>query len=127
MNYYNVSLHGYFYFFMNLFSLFFFSKWSLSILLCNFFLTHHGLLQCFPTWFLFCYNVFPHIFFQNYLRRFFFNIELVENSALTFPACFFSICFHFSFAFFLPKLSSSSSFFIFCVFFPKLFLLIFFL
>ena len=50
-----------------------------------------------------CYNVFPHgfffysvsshVFFQNYLCRFFFNIELVENSALTFPTCFFSIFF----------------------------------
>jgi hypothetical protein len=72
----------------------------------------------FPPWFLFCYNVSPHVFFLNYLCRFFFNIELVENSALTFPTCFF---FHFFFSFVFPKLSSSFFFFFFLFFFQNCF------
>jgi hypothetical protein len=54
------------------------------------------LLQCFPTCF------FPKIIFV----EFFFNIEFVENSALIFPTCFFSIFFHFCFLLFIPKLFS---------------------
>jgi hypothetical protein len=50
------------------------------------------------------------------LLNFFFNIELVENSALTSPTCFFPIFFHL----FFPKLSSSS-FFNFFVFFFQIF------
>jgi hypothetical protein len=105
-----------------------------------------------------CYNVFPHgfffysvsshVFFQNYLCRFFFNIELVENSALTFPTCFFCYfflkhcrllqCFpawFFSFFYdFFSELSSSILFFSywtgwefsFVVFFFKMFPYIFF-
>ena len=61
------------------------------------------LLQCFPT-----------CFFLKLSLSIFFNIELVENSALTFPTCFFF--------FFFSKLS----FFLkFCMFFSELFLLIF--
>ena len=56
------------------------------------------LLQYFPTCF----------FFKIIFVDFFFNIELVENLALTFPTCFF---FHF-----FPKLSFSF-FFIFLCFF----------
>jgi len=83
------------------------------------------LLQCFPTWFLFCYNVSPDVFFfQNYLCRFFKkNIELVESIALTFPTCFsiFFICF--LLFFFQNCLLLLLLLFI---FFSKLFLLIFF-
>jgi len=73
----------------------------------------------FPTWFLFCCSVSPHVFFLNYLSRiYFFNIELVENLALAFPICF---VFPFFFLFcFLPKNC------LFFVFFSKLFLSIFF-
>jgi len=97
-------------FFMNLF--FKISKWYLPILLCSFFLKN----------IVNCYNVFPHGFFSIVFLHmfvfkiifveFFFNIELVENSALTFSTCFFSI--------FLPFFS------FFCVFFSELFLLILF-
>jgi len=116
MDYYNVSLHAFFYFFYE--SSFFFPKWSLSILFRSFSLKHCGLLQCFPTWFLFCYSVFPHVFFQNYLYWIFFNIELVENSALTFPTCFFFI---FLFAFFFQNCLLLLLFSIFCVFFRIVF------
>ena len=114
MDYYNVSLHGFF--FYQFFSFFFPNS------LCRFFfvifsLKHCGLLQCFLIWFLFAI-VFPHMFFSKIIFiKFFFNIELVENSALTFPTCFFSIfsiCFAF---FFLPKLSSSFFFNFLCFFF----------
>jgi hypothetical protein len=74
-------------------------------------LKHCGLLQCFPTWFLFSKSISPHVFFQNYLCRFFFNIELVENLVLTFPTCFF---FHLFCFFFFPKLSSSFFVFFLC-------------
>ena len=117
MDYYNVSLHGFF------FMILFFPKWSLSILLRNFFFKTLWIVIVFPPWFLFCYNVSPHVFFLNYLCRFFFNIELVENSALTFPTCFFfSLFFFFCFS----KIVFFFLFFLFFVFFSKLFLLILF-
>jgi hypothetical protein len=74
---------------MNFFLLFFF-KMVFVISLCSFFsLKHCELLQCFPTWFLFCYSVSHMFFFKIIFVEFFFNIELVENSTLTFPTCFF--------------------------------------
>jgi hypothetical protein len=86
-------------------------------LLHSFFsLKHCGLLQRFPIWFLFCYSISSCVFFQNSLCRFFFNIELVENSALTSPTCFFLF-----FLLFFSKLFSSSFFSIFCVFFQNCF------
>jgi hypothetical protein len=54
-------------------------------------------------------------FFKIIFVEFFFNIELVENLALTFPTCFF---FHLFLLFFSPKLSSS--FFHFFVFFFRI-------
>jgi len=57
------------------------------------------LLQYFPTLFLFYYSVSPHVVLKNYLCRLFFNIELLENSALIFPTCFF-LFFHFFIFFF---------------------------
>jgi len=126
MDYYNVSLHGFF-LWIFFFFFFFFSKWSLSILFFSywadwefyfvvFFLNTVDcynvshmvfvLLQCFPTCF----------FFKTIFVYFFFNIELIENLALTFPTCFF---FHF-----FSKIVFFFSFFVF--FFSELFLLIYF-
>ena len=108
MDYYNVSLHGLF--FMNCF---FFLKMVFVDFASQFFsLKYCGLLQYFPILFLFCYSVSPHVFFLIIFVDFFFNIELVENSDLTFPACFF---FHL-FLLFFQKLSS-----FFCVFFFRIF------
>ena len=113
MDSYNVSLQGFFY-------LFFYESSS-------FFSFQNGLCQfCFIVFFfktlwivtMFSHKVFVLLqcfatcFFFNYLCRFFFNIELVENSDLTFPACFF---FHL-FLLFFQKLSS-----FFCVFFFRIF------
>ena len=108
MDYYNISLHGFF--FMN-FVLLFLPKRFLSVLLRCFFLKNtvdcynvflHGF--CFP-------KVFPHMFFFKIIFvDFFFNIELVENLVLTFPTCFF---FHL-FCFFFPTLYYS--FFVFFFF-----------
>jgi len=70
----------------------------------------------------FCFaTVFLHMFFfpKLSLSNSFFNIELVENSALTFPTCFFSISFHL-FCFFFPKIVFFC-FFNFCVFFQNCF------
>jgi hypothetical protein len=71
---------------------FIFFSW-LQILLCSFFFKL-TLLQSFPVWFLFCYSISPHVFFSKLFLSIFFNIELIENLALTFPTCFF---FHFFF------------------------------
>ena len=68
------------------------------------------LLQCFPTY---CFSKLSLLIF--------FNIELVENLALTFPTCFFFSIF----LIFFPKLSSFF-FFHFSFFFSELFLLILF-
>jgi hypothetical protein len=106
-------------FFSKLYFLIFFFKLSwLKILLHSFFKKkHYGLLQCFPTRFLFCYSASSHVFFLKLSLSIFFNIELVENLALTFPACLFFYFFSFFFALFFPKLSSSFfSFSFFCVF-----------
>jgi len=87
MDYYNISLHGFFFYeFCSSFSS---KKVFIGFASLFFSLKHCGLLQCFPTWFLFSKSISPHVFFQNYLCRFFFNIELVENLVLTFPTCFF--------------------------------------
>ena len=148
MDYYNVSPHGFFLWF-------FFSKWSLLIFFSYwtgwefcfvvfFFKTPwiitmfpnmvFVLLQCFPTCLFFkiifvefFFNIelvenlaltFPTCFFSKLSLLIFFNIDLVENLALTFPTCFFFYFFSFYFAFAFPKLSSSFFifFFIFCVF-----------
>jgi len=95
MYYYNISPHGFF--FTNYY--FFFQNDLCQFCFVVFSLKHSELLQCFPTWFLFCYSVSPH-FFQNYLCQIFFNIELVKNSALTFLTCFFSVLFFICFSFF---------------------------
>jgi hypothetical protein len=87
-------------------------------LLRNFFFKTLWIVIVFPPWFLFCYNVSPHVFFLNYLCRFFFNIELVENSALTFPTCFF---FHFFFLLFFQNCLLLSFFSFFCFFFKIVF------
>jgi hypothetical protein len=53
--------------------------------------------------------MFPHIFFSKLsLVNIFFNIELVQNLALTFPTYFFPIFFLF-FLLFFPKLSNMLS------------------
>ena len=103
MEYYDVSLHGLFFFFMNFFLRFFFQNglcrfffilsWLRIVLRSFFFKTlwivimfpHmvFVLLQCFPICF----------FFKLSLSYYFFNIDLVENLALTFSTCFFSIFF----------------------------------
>jgi hypothetical protein len=98
MDYYNVSLHGFFSFFM-----IFFSKWSLSILLCIFLKKHCGLLQCFPTWFLFCYSISPHVFFQNYLCRIFLKYWAGWEFNFNFPHMFFSHLFPFFCFFFFQN------------------------
>jgi len=130
MDYYNVSLHSFFY---ELFS-FLFPKWSLWIL---FFLYWASWEFCFVDFFfktLWIVTMFPHMvfvllqcfltcFFFNYLCWFFFNIKLVENLALTFPTCFFFSFFHFVFTFFFQN---CLLFFIFLFFFSELFLLILF-
>ena len=65
--------------------------------------------------------MFPHMFFFKIIFvEFYFNIKLVENSAVMLPACFVFHFFSFSFAFFLQKLSSSFFFSFFCVFFFKI-------
>jgi hypothetical protein len=105
MNYYNVSLHGFLWIFF-----FFFSKWSLSICFI-----------IFKKKTLWIVTMFPHMFFFKIIFvEFYFNIKLVENSALILPACFVFHFFSFSFAFFLQKLSSSFFFSFFCVFFFKI-------
>jgi len=116
MDSYNVSLQGFFY-------LFFYESSS-------FFSFQNGLCQfCFIVFFfktlwivtMFSHKVFvllqcfPTCFFQNYPCQCFFNIELVENSALTFPTCFF---FHFfNFFSFFSKIVFFFFFFQFFVFF----------
>ena len=118
MYYYNISPHGFF--FTNYY--FFFQNDLCQFCFVVFSLKHSELLQCFPTWFLFCYSVSPHVFFfQNYVCQiYFFNIELVENLTLAFPICFFYF-FYFSF---FPKLSFFTYLFL---FFSELFFLFFFL
>ena len=113
MNCYNIFLHGFFFFLIffskTIFIDFIFFSW-LQILLCSFFFLINTVdcYKVFPYGFCFA-TLFPHIFFfQNYLCWFFFNIELVENLALTFLTCF---SFHF-----FPKLSFS----FFCVFFSRI-------
>jgi len=114
MDYYNVSLQGFFlwiFFFQNYlcrfcFVVFFFKTlWIVTMFPHIIFV----LLQCFPTCF------FPKLSLSNC----FFNIELVKNLALTFPTCFFFHFFHF-FCFFFSKLSSFFSS-IFCIFFQNCF------
>ena len=75
----------------------------------------------------FCFaTVFSRMCFLNYLCQiYFFNIELIENSALTFPTCFFL----FFFVFFFQNcllLPLSFFFFIFLCFFFKIVFVIFF-
>jgi len=131
MNYYNIFLHGFFYEFFSFFFkmvfedlIFFILSW-LRILLRRFFLKTLWIVTCFPTWFLFCYSVSPHIFFKIIFVDFFFNIKLVENLAITFPTCFFYF-FYFVFAFFFPKLSSFFFSFCLCFFFQNYFCWFFF-
>ena len=146
--------HDFFFLFLVFVLLFFFIKLSLSIFflilswlrikICNFSsLKHCELLQCFPMWFFYD-------FFQNYLCRFFFNIELVKNynynktksyeeSVVVFLTkyCgllqYFSKCFLFYFIgksviVFLPKhCQLLLRFFSWVFFLPKLSLLVFFL
>ena len=118
MDYYNVSLHGFFYeffllfFFQNslcrfCFVVFFFKTlWIVIIFLHIVFV----LLQCFLT-----------CFFLNNLCRIFFNIELVENSVLIFPTCFFPIFLLFFYCFFFQN----CLLLFFCVFFRIVFFLFF--
>jgi hypothetical protein len=99
MDYYNIFLQGFFFnelfffFFKMVLSILFFSYWvSWEICFVVFFLKYCRLLQCFPTWFLYCYSVSPHIcFFKIIFVEIFFNIKLAKNLALTFPTCFFFI------------------------------------
>jgi hypothetical protein len=129
MDCYNISLHGFFYFYE--FFFFVFSKWSFSILFSSYWA---GWEFCFVVFLkkniVDCYNVsphdfcfatvFPHIFFSKLSLLNFFYIELVKNLALTFPTCFISHFFLFLFLFdFFSKLSSS--FYFFCVFFQNYF------
>jgi len=100
-------------FFQNDLCRFYFSHFELVENFTSLFFSfkHCGLLQRFSTWFLFCYSVFQHVFFSKLsLSNIFFNIELVENLALTFPTCFFS-CFFL----FFPKII-----FFFFVFFSRI-------
>ena len=102
----------FFIFFMNFFLLFF-SKWSLSILLRSFFLKNT--VDCYNvSLYCFCFaTVFSRMCFLNYLCQiYFFNIELIENSALTFPTPFF---FHF-FVFFFQNCLLLPLFFFFYLF-----------
>jgi len=63
LDWYNVSLHGFLLniFFQNYLCQFFFILSWLRIELCSY-LKQCRLLQCFPTWFLPCYSVSPHVF-----------------------------------------------------------------
>jgi len=136
MDYYNVFLYGFCFLFLWIFFfkmvfidfIFFILSW-LIILLRNFFLKHCWLLQCFFTWFLFCYNVSPHVFFLNYLCRFFLKYWAGWEFSFNFPHMFFFYFFFILFFSFFKKhcLLLFSIFFFFCVFFfAKLFLLILF-
>jgi len=73
-------------------------------------------------------TIFPHMFFFKIIFiEFFFNIELVKNSASTFPACFFSIFFHFVLLLFFQNCLLVVLFFHFLCFFSKLFCWFFYL
>jgi len=134
MDCYNISLHGFFFYFYEFF-FFVFSKWSFSILFSSYWagwefcfvvLKKKNIVDCYnvsPHGFCFA-TVFSYIFFSKLSLLIFFYIELVKNLALTFPACFISHFYLFLFLFaFFSKLSSSFYFF---VFFSELFLSILF-
>jgi hypothetical protein len=123
MEYYNVSLHGFF--FMNFFSFFFpkmvfveffFILSWLRILFRGFFLNTVDCYNLSPHGFYFA-TVLPHMFFfQNYLYRICFLIlSWLRIQLLTFLTCFF---FHFFFAFF----SKIVFFFFLCFFFRIVFI-----
>jgi len=94
--------------------IFFILNW-LKILHGRFFFKTLWIVTIFPHIVFVLLQFSSHVFFQNYLYWFFFNIELIENLALTFSTCFFFFffqnCLFFSF---------------FYVFFSELFLLILF-
>jgi hypothetical protein len=121
MVFFSLSFLSFFFFFQNDLCWFYFSHFELVENFTSLFFSfkHCGLLQCFSTWFVFCYSVFQHVFFFKLsLSNIFFNIEVVENLALTFPTCFFSCFFLFFFQNYLLLF--------FFVFFPELFLSILF-
>jgi hypothetical protein len=130
MDCYNVSLYGFFFFiFMNFFFKiifvdFIFFHIELVENFVSFKKKHCGLLQYFPTWFLFCYSVSSHVFFKLSLLNFFYNIELVKNLALTFPTYFIFHLFSFFFLLFFPKLSSFFIIFFRIVFVDFIFLIL---
>jgi hypothetical protein len=109
-------MFSYMVFFMNFFFfrnglcrfdfIFFILSW-LRILLCRFFFKTLWIVTVFPHMIFVLLQCFHTCFFKKklYLSNFFFNIELVENLALTFPACFSFHFFSFCFCFFFPKLS----------------------
>jgi hypothetical protein len=123
MDFYNISLHGFFYFFYEFFSSFFLNGLCRFCFIVFFFKTlwivtmfpHmvFVLLQCFPTCF------FPKLSLSNL----FFNIELLKNSALIFPHVVFHF-FSFFFAFYFQIVFFFFS--IFCVFFQNCFFLFYF-
>jgi hypothetical protein len=132
MNCYNISLHDFLSFFLWIFFFkmifvnfnFFILSW-LRILFRSLKKKHCGLLQCFPTWFLFYYSVSPHVFFFKIIFvEFFFNIVLIENLALTFHASTWNMLFrklgnYYYFLIFLKKYIK-----IIFYFFKKLFLIL---
>ena len=108
MDYYNVSLHDLF--FMNFFLLFFFQNGLCQFYFVVFFLKILWIVTMFPHMVFVLLQCFSTCFFLNYLCRFFFNIELVENYNCRFSHMFF-------FSLFFPKFSF---FFIFFVFFFRI-------
>jgi hypothetical protein len=107
MDWYNVFLFVFFFFFLWIFFSFF-PKWFLSILFFLYWAGWEFYFVVFLKKTLWITTIFPHMifvllqclpkyFFQNYICWFFFNIELVENLALTFPTCFFPFFFVFFF------------------------------
>ena len=85
-------------------SIFFLFILSWLRILFHFKKKHCGLLQYFPTWFLFCYSVSSHVFFKIIFVEFFYNIELVKNLALTFPTYFIFHLFSIFVLFFFSKI-----------------------
>jgi hypothetical protein len=124
MDCYNVFLHDFFYdfFFKDLCRFYFFHIELVENFASWLKKKQCGLLQCFATWFLFCYSISPYVFFKIIFVEFFFNIKLVGNLTLTFPTCFFFLFFCFFFQNFLLLFFY---FFILC-FFSELFLSILF-